>query len=103
MWSRETLIPGLYSTEWYNGKKIQEGWLANNEDYLVGVPRLRLLRVKEGRLFHSIDLANVTTDCQFFSRCSFRFQLVVTLAYTNIKTQVFKFYLKRQWRMMFLT
>jgi hypothetical protein len=50
MWSRETLIPGLYSTEWYNGKKIQEGWIANNEDYLVGVPRVRLLRVKEGKL-----------------------------------------------------
>ena len=48
MWSRETLIPGLYSTEWYNGKKTQEGWIANNEDYLVGVPRLRLLRVEEG-------------------------------------------------------
>jgi hypothetical protein len=48
MWSRETLIPGLYSTEWYNGKKIEEGWIANNEDYLVGVPRVRLLRVEEG-------------------------------------------------------
>ncbi len=48
MWSRETLIPGLYSTEWYNGKKIEEGWLANNEVYLVGVPRVRLLRVEEG-------------------------------------------------------
>ena len=65
MWSRETLIPGLYSTQWYNGKKIQEGWLANNEDYLVGVPRLRLLRVKEGRLFYSIDLANVTLKIKF--------------------------------------
>ena len=51
MWSRETLIPGLYSTEWYNGKKIKEGWLANNEDYLVGVPRIRLLRVQEGKNF----------------------------------------------------
>ena len=48
MWSRETLIPGLYSTEWYNGKKIQEGWIANNEGYLVGVPRMRLLRVEKG-------------------------------------------------------
>ncbi|XP_028408590.1 polycystin-2-like isoform X1 [Dendronephthya gigantea] len=47
MWSRETLIPGLYSTEWYNGRKIKEGWIANNEDYLVGVPRIRLLRVEE--------------------------------------------------------
>ena len=48
MWSRETLIPGLFSAEWYNGKKIQEGWIANNEDYLVGVPRIRLLRVEKG-------------------------------------------------------
>ena len=48
MWSRETLIPGLYSTEWYNGKKIQEGWIANNEGYLVGAPRMRLLRVEKG-------------------------------------------------------
>ena len=48
MWARETLIPGLYSTKWYNEKKIGEGWLANKEDYLVGVPRLRLLRVEQG-------------------------------------------------------
>ena len=49
MWSRETLIPGLYGTEMYNGKKMQKGWLANTEDYLVGVPRVRLLRVEEGK------------------------------------------------------
>ena len=48
MWSRETLVPGLYATEWYNGKKIKKGWLANMEDYLVGVPRIRLLRVEQG-------------------------------------------------------
>ena len=48
MWSRETLIPGLYSQEWYNGKKAEKGFLANFEDYLVGVPRVRLLRVQEG-------------------------------------------------------
>ena len=47
MWSRDTLIPGLYSTKWYNEKKIQEGWLKNNEDYLVGFPRVRLLRVQQ--------------------------------------------------------
>lgn len=50
MWSRETLIPGLYATEWYNGEKIKEGWLGNMEDYLVGVPRVRLLRVEKGKL-----------------------------------------------------
>ena len=76
MWSRETLIPGLYSTEWYNGKKIKEGWLANNEDYLVGVPRIRLLRVQEGKKFtlpdHSISpkylqyrLTTMNSDFEF--------------------------------------
>ena len=48
MWSRETLIPGLYSQEWYNGKKAEKGFLANFEDYLVGVPRVRMLRVEGG-------------------------------------------------------
>ena len=51
MWSRETLVPGLYAREWYNGKKIEKGWLANMEDYLVGVPRIRLLRVEKGKFF----------------------------------------------------
>jgi hypothetical protein len=58
MWSRETLIPGLYSTEWYNGKKIKEGWIANNEDYLVGVPRIRLLRVEKGIYLITYSLLN---------------------------------------------
>ena len=49
MWARETLVPGLYATEWYNGKKIKKGYIANMEDYLVGVPRVRLLRVEKGK------------------------------------------------------
>lgn len=52
MWSRETLIPGLYATEWYNGKKMNKGWLANMEIYLVGVPRVRTLRVEEGKIMN---------------------------------------------------
>ena len=58
MWSRETLIPGLYATEMYNGKKMQKGWLANSEDYLVGVPRIRLLRVKEGNTKMNFEICN---------------------------------------------
>ena len=60
MWSRETLIPGLYASEWYNGKKIKEGWLANLEDYLVGVPRIRLLRVEEGKVTKMTSLYETT-------------------------------------------
>ena len=42
-------MPGLFATEWYNGKKAEKGFIANMEDYLVGVPRIRLVRVKEGK------------------------------------------------------
>ncbi|XP_028399329.1 LOW QUALITY PROTEIN: polycystic kidney disease protein 1-like 2 [Dendronephthya gigantea] len=47
MWARETLVPGLYAKEWYNGEEIPKGWLGNIHDYLVGVPRVRLLRVEK--------------------------------------------------------
>ncbi|XP_028402707.1 polycystic kidney disease protein 1-like 2 isoform X2 [Dendronephthya gigantea] len=46
MWARETLVPGLYAKEWYNGKKIQKGFIANMEHYLVGVPRMRQIPAK---------------------------------------------------------
>lgn len=49
MWTRETLVPGLFANEWYNGKKAEKGFIANMEHYLVGVPRIRLVRVEEGR------------------------------------------------------
>ncbi len=65
MWSRETLIPGLYSNEWYNGKKIEKGWLANNEDYLVGIPRVRLLRVEEGNYRTLGELGNIIAKTLF--------------------------------------
>lgn len=50
MWARETLVPGFYAKEWYNGKKAKKGFIANMENYLVGVPRLRLVRVEKGKL-----------------------------------------------------
>ncbi|XP_028416899.1 polycystic kidney disease protein 1-like 2 [Dendronephthya gigantea] len=72
MWARETLIPGLYANEWYNGRKIKEGWIANMEDYLVGVPRVRLLRVEkdscpissyfEGKISHCYDGYSVSIE-----------------------------------------
>ncbi|XP_028413717.1 uncharacterized protein LOC114536572 [Dendronephthya gigantea] len=63
MWARETLIPGLYANEWYNGKKIEKGWLANIEDNLVGVPRVRLLRVKEDSCPVSSYFKDVIPHC----------------------------------------
>ena len=61
MWARETLIPGLYAGDWYNGKKSKKGYIANMEDYLVGVPRVRLLRVEKGSEFITINTINSLT------------------------------------------
>ncbi len=52
-------MPGLYAGDWYNGKKSTKGWLGNNEVYLVGVPRLRLLRVEEGKIKVSISIGSI--------------------------------------------
>ncbi|XP_031571405.1 polycystic kidney disease protein 1-like 2 isoform X3 [Actinia tenebrosa] len=45
-WSKNTLVPGLYNAEWYNGKEFEykEGFISNRVVYLVGMPRLRQLR-----------------------------------------------------------
>ena len=46
------MVPGLYKTVWYNGKQFEykEGFVSNRLGYIVGMPRLRQLRVKQGKL-----------------------------------------------------
>ncbi|CAB3994215.1 polycystic kidney disease 1-like 2 [Paramuricea clavata] len=63
MWSRETLIPGLYAGKWYNGKKIEKGYIANMEDYLVGIPRVRMVRVKNGTCTVSSYFEDTIPEC----------------------------------------
>lgn len=50
-WTEHRLIPSLYNATWYNGKhfEYEEGFISNRESYLVGMPRLRQLRIKEGK------------------------------------------------------
>ena len=48
-WMNQTLVPGLYSGEWYNGKRGQRGFLDDKMSYVVGVARIRQLRVKSGK------------------------------------------------------
>lgn len=44
-------MPRLYDVDWYNGRpfEYEEGFLSNRAAFLVGMPRLRQLRVKTGR------------------------------------------------------
>ena len=51
-WSRQILVPGLYNTTWYNGKPFdhEEGFISNRGSFLVGMPRLRQIRIRPGKL-----------------------------------------------------
>ena len=45
-------MDGIYANEWYNGKKAtKEEYINNTNSILLGMPRLRQLRVKKGRKF----------------------------------------------------
>lgn len=52
-WTKEKLVPGVYFSEWYNGKKVelQEGFISSGYPFLVGMPRLRQIRIKAGNSF----------------------------------------------------
>ncbi|XP_078351373.1 polycystin family receptor for egg jelly-like [Oculina patagonica] len=49
VWTRQKLIPGLYHVSWYNSQPFhyQEGFLSNREVFLIGMPRLRQIRIKQ--------------------------------------------------------
>ena len=48
-WMNQTLVPGLYNGAWYNGKLGESGFLDDKMSYVVGVARLRQLRVRAGK------------------------------------------------------
>lgn len=58
------MLPGLYSAPWYNGQPFEEeDFFSNKRAFIVGLPRLRQLRIKPGiairlkpkKLNHSIN------------------------------------------------
>lgn len=51
-WIEEEFIPGIYDTTWYNGQQFiaPEGYISNRKAFLVGMPRLKQVRVKEGKV-----------------------------------------------------
>ncbi|XP_078351488.1 polycystin-1-like protein 2 [Oculina patagonica] len=48
-WIDEVLVPGLYDVTWYNGQPFdyKEGFISNRQNFLVGMPRLRQIRLKK--------------------------------------------------------
>ena len=49
-WIKEEFLPGVYKTSWYNDQTFigPEGYISTREAFLVGMPKLRQVRVKEG-------------------------------------------------------
>ena len=47
---KDKLIPALYDTKWYNGGtfEYEEGFISNRELFMVGMPRLRQIRINPG-------------------------------------------------------
>ena len=47
----DVLLPGLYEVKWYNGElsKYKEGFISNKRTFLLGMPRLRQLRMKTSK------------------------------------------------------
>ena len=48
-WINNTLVPGLYNGVWYNDNFGQPGFLNDKMSFVVGVARIRQLRVKSGK------------------------------------------------------
>lgn len=48
----EVLVPGLYDVTWYNGQAFEynEGFISNKKNFLVGMPRLRQIRLKTSKI-----------------------------------------------------
>ena len=43
-------VTGLYDAAWYNGEpfEFQEGFISNRHGFMIGMPRLRQLRIRTG-------------------------------------------------------
>ena len=48
----DVLLPGLYDVTWYNGQTFEykEGFITNKQSFLIGMPRLRQLRIKTSKI-----------------------------------------------------
>ena len=47
-WINQTLVPGLFNGAWYNGNTGKPGFLNDKMSFVVGLARIRQLRVKSG-------------------------------------------------------
>ncbi|KAL9952071.1 hypothetical protein ACROYT_G039275 [Oculina patagonica] len=68
-WLDGVLVPGLYDITWYNGQPFQykEGFISSKLTFLMGMPRLRQLRIKQKERCQTGFLDTHVND--LFARC----------------------------------
>ena len=68
-WMAVEFVPGIYAGTWYNGadEKLEE-YIGNKWSLLVGLPRLRQLRVREGKSIQC-DIIPFRLNYFLFSFC----------------------------------
>ena len=51
-WLQRVFIPGVFSSRWYNGQRDEQTiYIGNKHSLLVGMARVRQLRVKASKFF----------------------------------------------------
>jgi hypothetical protein len=77
-WARNQFVKEVYNVTWYNSQPFggAEGFISNRDMFLVGMPRLRQIRIKAGKQtnkksvipFFSSKLANFyECNCRIFT------------------------------------
>ncbi|RMX60858.1 hypothetical protein pdam_00003501 [Pocillopora damicornis] len=72
LWTRNKLVPGLYNVSWYNMQPFayKEGFMSNKAAFLIGMPRLRQIRVKEEIDIHCKSFRGIREKERGSKKCS---------------------------------
>ena len=74
-WTENDLLPNLYNTNWYNGQPFdyEEGFISDKQTFMLGMPRLRQLRVKKGEFDLYLNLKHTNLIDVIFQNISLLF------------------------------
>ena len=53
-WMTNIFVPAIFATNWYNGnEESNKVYISDKSSVLIGMPRIRQLRVQQGKKLHS--------------------------------------------------
>ena len=67
-WTRERLVPGVFLSEWYKEQQVtfEEGFISSGYPFLVGMPRLRQIRIRTGKTIVFVGSIKVRTKIKTY-------------------------------------